>query len=432
MDGTRSWDVGGEDDEYNTELIVHNFHPSLTKQGLRSQFLRFGYVESSNVTTNSRGHPVGFVRMRSAGECARAIAGLNGRAPLHWTVKMGLPPAERQRQRQRRDEARRFELETQPQTEACLREMEKVRQKMLQLTSESPVSHSQEFCDTLEVGSEQQGQASEHTEQQHTPPTTGPGTAPTASHLSEQGLALCSVCGAVTAGYCSHCRQPYCSAACQRMDWEAHKPRCRPDLVVSVDSSSEEEQVRSVRLARGDQPASDRAPAPLRRPRATTGQARAASRGSGDERTLAANPPPRQKVQQGSPQQRGRQLYHHQQQRSPLQQQQSHPSPLHQQSPQQQQQPIPQAQQQHSPQQIPQAQQQHSPQQIPQAQQQQQGQGQEPGAEERRRRLRQQQLLLLKRQKQRQQQQQREPQLGPVSLRPGQHYQVSRGEQTSC
>ena len=35
--------------------------------GLKSQFLRFGHVENTNVMVNSRGHPVGFVRMRTVG-----------------------------------------------------------------------------------------------------------------------------------------------------------------------------------------------------------------------------------------------------------------------------------------------------------------------------------------------------------------------------
>ena len=146
-------------------------------------------------------------------------------------------------------------------------------------------------------------------------------------------------------------------------------------LTVSVGSSGDEEPIRSVRLSRGDQrqPAesADRAPAPLRRPHAATGQARAAARGAGDERTRIAPPQPQQ-----SPQ----------------------PSPQPQQP---------------------------SPQQSPQPGQ----QGEE--SEQRRRRLKQQQFLLLRKRRQQQQQQQQQQKLGPVNLRPGQQYPV-RFSQDVC
>ena len=39
---------------------------------------------------------------------------------------------------------------------------------------------------------------------------------------------LCSVCGEDAPNRCSRCTfQPYCSPACQRSDWDAHKPKCK-------------------------------------------------------------------------------------------------------------------------------------------------------------------------------------------------------------
>ena len=38
----------------------------------------------------------------------------------------------------------------------------------------------------------------------------------------------CASCGTAASLQCVACRIPYCSIACQRNDWKAHKPRCRP------------------------------------------------------------------------------------------------------------------------------------------------------------------------------------------------------------
>ncbi|XP_037068872.1 uncharacterized protein LOC119090188 [Pollicipes pollicipes] len=217
MEHTWKLGVSGGENDTNTLLVVHGIHPALSKEALRNQFIRFGDVVSTNVTINSRGNPMGFVQMQSVSDCAAAIAGLNGHAPLHWTVQPGAPHSERLRRRRERDEARRFEEEMRPIREAKLREFKQYEERMMMLTRElvatPDTDENHERLDELDA---------EVTEE----PLMDSPADPSAVWPPADGQRPCSVCTAPTSGFCQRCSTPYCSSRCQSTDWDRHRHSC--------------------------------------------------------------------------------------------------------------------------------------------------------------------------------------------------------------